>query len=61
MIGVVLKACRCSVRAMDIEGAGNLPHLQVEDQAWAAAEEISGDEEWLTTEPQLGLDGEPEG
>ena len=46
---------------MDIDGAGTPPHLPVEDQAWAAAIEISGDEAWLTTEPQLGLDGEPEG
>ena len=60
LIGVVLKACRCTVRPMDLEGACNLPHLPVEDQSWAAAVEISGDEACLTTEPQPGLDGEPE-
>ena len=61
VIGMVLRARRCNVRSMDIDGAGTPPHLPVEDQAWAAAIEISGDEAWLTTEPQLGLDGEPEG
>ncbi|WP_166784640.1 MULTISPECIES: hypothetical protein [unclassified Cryobacterium] len=36
-------------------------HLPVADEAWGDAVELTGDEPWLSTEPQLGLDGEPEG
>nr|RZI36975.1 hypothetical protein BJQ95_00642 [Cryobacterium sp. SO1] len=37
----------------------DLPHLPVADGAWDDAVEISGDEDWITTEPQLRLDGDP--
>lgn len=34
---------------------GETAKLPVGDDAWAAGVELSGDEDWLSTEPQLGL------
>ncbi|MDY7540843.1 hypothetical protein QN345_10120 [Cryobacterium sp. 10I1] len=45
---------------MDIDAGSNPAHLRA-DEAWATAAEMTGKEPWFYTEPQLGLDGKPEG
>lgn len=47
----------CSLRAMSNADDYDPPRLPVSDAAWNDAAEISGEEWWLTTEPDLHLLG----
>ena len=55
-----IRLLRRSVRPVDIDAGSNPAHLRA-DEAWATAAEMTGKEPWFYTEPQLGLDGKPEG